>query len=472
MRNHSATQQRHSPYMALVRPRLTDFHGILLGQEEIDFAIPILDEDLPFCVDPFLLWKSPSQQDQALHVALISSFNHIGFLANSGDGDQAVQNLVRASECNEVGLGFSAKRQGARIGQELASRIVSLFTLIPEVKRAGFSHLEEIQMFVDQISRDRISDLTCTFLKSFLIDYTIEQCRRYGIPLTDVEIRDVYDQRSHAFVDSEKVTLPVNPETLRPILLVPKRWLRKAPWITYDDYTEGYFLEKVLRENEDCPSKGEILLFNRYNYGIIQAYIREKERTQADCHNDPLFLPIPVLSAKRKFAAIKKLPSGKDDNVHRKYEHLMCQLMASLLYPHLDFAEEQSRTDSGVLIRDLIFYNNCSVDFLSDIYRSYDSRQIVMELKNVEEINRTHINQLNRYLANEFGRFGVLLTRNELSKAMFRNTVDLWSGQRRCIITITDQDVELMVDVFESKQRTPIEVIKKKFIDFTRACPA
>ena len=66
--------------MALVRPRLTDFHGILVSQEEIDFAIPILDEDIPFCVDPFLLWKSPSQQDNALHVALINSFNHIGVL--------------------------------------------------------------------------------------------------------------------------------------------------------------------------------------------------------------------------------------------------------------------------------------------------------------------------------------------------------------------------------------------------------
>lgn len=224
--------------MALVRPRLTDFHGVLVSQEEIDFAIPILDEDIPFCVDPFLLWKSPSQQDNALHVALINSFNYIGFLANSGKSNKAVQHLVRASECSEAGLGFSAKREGTRIGQKLASKIVSLFSLIPEVKKNGFSHLEEIQLFVDQISRDRISDLTCTFLKSFLIDYTIEQCRKYAIPLADVEIEDVYDQRRHVFADTEKVTLPVNPETSKPILLVPKRWLRRAPWITCDDYTK------------------------------------------------------------------------------------------------------------------------------------------------------------------------------------------------------------------------------------------
>jgi hypothetical protein len=253
---------------------------------------------------------------------------------------------------------------------------------------------------------------------------------------------------------------------------VPKRWLKRVPWITCEDYTKSYFLDKVLKENETSPSKGEILLFNRNNYGIVQAYIREKERSHVDCRNDPMFLPIPVLSAKRKLADIKKLPSGKYQNADRKYEDLMCQLMASLVYPHLDFAAEQSRTDSGVLIRDLVFYNNRSVDYLNDIYKSYDSRQIVMELKNVKSIDREHINQLNRYLSNEFGRFGILVTRNSLHKAMFRNTVNLWAGQRRCIVTLTDEDVELMVDVFESKQRNPIEVIKKKYIEFTRACPA
>lgn len=43
-----------------------------------------------------------------------------------------------------------------------------------------------------------------------------------------------------------------------------------------------------------------------------------------------------------------------------------------------------------------------------------------------------------------------------------QSTVDLWSGQRRCIITLTDADVEQMVELFESKQRRPLDVLKKK----------
>ncbi len=248
--------------------------------------------------------------------------------------------------------------------------------------------------------------------------------------------------------------------------------MRKSPWINSEDYVNEYFSIKILKKNEESPEKGEILNFNRQNYGLVQAYIREKEQTSKQCSVDPLFTPIPIFSAKRKASSILALPTGTADHADKAYERLIAQLMASLLFPHLDFAAEQSRTNLGVLIRDLIFYNNRSIDFMHDIYKDYGSRQIVMEIKNVKAIEREHINQLNRYLANEFGRFGIILTRNPLPKPMFKNTIDLWAGQRRCIIALDDQDLKLMYEIYENKQRIPIEVIKKKYIEFSRACPA
>jgi hypothetical protein len=123
-------------------------------------------------------------------------------------------------------------------------------------------------------------------------------------------------------------------------------------------------------------------------------------------------------------------------------------------------------------VRDLIFYNNRSIDFLDEVFVDYGNRQLVFEMKNVAKIDSDHINQLNRYLQSGFGSFGVFLTRNPLPSAMFKNTVDLWSSQRKCIIALTDPDIELMVNVYESKQRTPIEVLKKKYVDFRRCCPS
>jgi hypothetical protein len=47
---------------------------------------------------------------------------------------------------------------------------------------------------------------------------------------------------------------------------------------------------------------------------MVHVYVEQKERSQADCKNDPLFRPIAVTSATRKLEEIKKLPSGKGDN--------------------------------------------------------------------------------------------------------------------------------------------------------------
>jgi hypothetical protein len=88
----------------LIRPRLTDHFGIHKSQSELDFVIQFLDEDLPLYVDPFLLWKSPSQQDQALHTSITNSFNHLNFLCKKNKTDVAIEMLVELSECSEVGL--------------------------------------------------------------------------------------------------------------------------------------------------------------------------------------------------------------------------------------------------------------------------------------------------------------------------------------------------------------------------------
>jgi hypothetical protein len=196
-----------------------------------------------------------------------------------------------------------------------------------------------------------------------------------------------------------------------------------------------------------------------------------RELTFEQCHNDPLFSQIPVISAKRKFEVIKKLPTGKSDNADKEYENALGQLLPSLFYPKLDFAQVQARTDSGVSIRDLIFYNTRASEFLIELLDDYGSRQITFEMKNVKLVEREHIDQLNRYLSDDLGKFGVLVTRHPLKRPEFQRTIDLWSGQRKAIVALTDDDIGQMVEVFESKQREPLDIVKKKYAEYRRACP-
>jgi hypothetical protein len=290
--------------MALVRPRLTDFHGISVAQAEIDFAIPFLDEDVPLYVDPFLLWRSPSQQDNALHTALVNSFNRQNWLIQKGREQEAIQNLIIASECDEVGLGVSPKRKGKRIGDGTAREILNVFRRIPQYARYGFTHFEEVQLYVDGISRDRVSDITCSFLKSFLIDYTIDQCLKLGIPMAKVTLTTLYNYKNQAFDRDVELELPINPENRIPLLLVPKRWLRFVPWINFDDYFATACPKDDVVNKQGSDERVQVLMYNRSNYGVIADYVKAKERTAADCHNDPLFKQIPVISARRKLAEI------------------------------------------------------------------------------------------------------------------------------------------------------------------------
>jgi len=453
--------------LALVRPRLNDFYDLPFSQEQVSFAIPLLDEDLPLYVDPFLLWKSPSQQDNSLHAQIIISFNHLGTLFLKGRQDEAVSLLIKLSECDEVGLGNSMSRIGLKIGPQTAIDILSLFQDIPQVQKSGFTHFEEVQLLIEGVAQDRISDIACSLLMSFLVDYTIDECKRWSIPTAKSQV-NIYNCKSNQFV-SEAVDLPVNPDTKQPVVLVPKRWLRFVAWINFSDFQEHYFAKHA--DAERFRDRVAILDYNRHNYGIVQAYVATREGARNDCSNDPLFRPIPAVSMKRKTQALSALKTGKTDNADKEYEGLMAPMLASAMYPELDFAAAQSRTVSNVLIRDLIFYNNRACDITIDLHKLYESRQIVMEMKNVAVLNNDHIDQLNRYMKEEFGRFGVILTRNPAPKAVYKNTIDLWSGQRRCILVLIDEDIKLMGKLYESKQRLPIEVLKKKYVEFSRDCP-
>ncbi|MEH2406054.1 hypothetical protein [Nostoc sp.] len=135
---------------------------------------------------------------------------------------------------------------------------------------------------IDGIAKDRISDICCNFIKSFLIDFTIQQCEQLGIPIGKAVISGLYDYRKNSFILDEEITLPVNPETKEPLIFVPKRWLKFSPWINFEDYFKDYRPRDEIFNPGEPEERVKVLNFNRDNYGIVQEYIKVKERTQDD----------------------------------------------------------------------------------------------------------------------------------------------------------------------------------------------
>ena len=217
---------------------------------------------------------------------------------------------MQASECDEVGLGHSKRRKGHRIGEKKADEVLSLFRQIEHYERYGFTHFEEIQLYVQDISKDRVSDICCSFLKSFLMDYTMQECEQIGIPVEDVTVPLVYNYRTNKFSRDESVRLPLIPETREPLLFVPKRWLRYTPWIAFDDYFRNHCPKDEVFNPAESYDPVKVLMFNRQNYGVVRDYVSAKERTQQECQTDPLFRQIPILSGQAKMVKHRRTADG------------------------------------------------------------------------------------------------------------------------------------------------------------------
>jgi hypothetical protein len=107
------------------------------------------------------------------------------------------------------------------------------------IKR-GIQHLDHFELlgvFNTGIGPDRISDLTCTILKRHFISYTADRAAERGWDTEEWEVPVGPN-------DSEVMTaqLPTNPasEDPQPILLVPKRFLRRLPTLYADDWWEWH----------------------------------------------------------------------------------------------------------------------------------------------------------------------------------------------------------------------------------------
>jgi len=457
----------------VAKPRLIDVFGVDFTQDDVGFAIPRLHEDIPLYVDPFLLWVSDSPEYQDMHERVLAFFRLVSEQVRGGHAMAAAELLAGCREPQAMGLGYtSGSRRGSNIGAGLIASILAAHDAIPQLLDGGIRHLEEMQLVVPKFAEDRLSDTASSILKDFFIDYTARQCAELRIPTRKTRLGNVYSQARKMWVPAPEAKLPFNPVDDAPILLVPLDLLRHLPWINYEHYYRSSFSTRVLQPSrrDVRVAKEAVLQFNARNYVEVERYVSERERVGSECKPDPLFRPLAVSTAQARLRKLLALPTGSEDGADREYEDLVHDFLSSMLYPTLEFAESRVRTASGAHIRDLIFYNDGKTDFWKDLRERYDARQPVFELKNVRSLQTEHVNQLYRYLDEEFGKFGILVTRNPMPKAVQRNAVDLHSSKRVAIVCLDDRDLELMLSMAEAG-RNPADVVKKKFVEFTRLLP-
>lgn len=197
------------------------------SQEALEFIDIRLERDNRFFIDlsriDLLKDEFAKECSQTIH----SYFNEVLSLYSSGEqGKAKARELFNDShESNETHLDLcKGKSVGTGNSQEILTEVFDEIERKLLIQNELIKNPMDIFLFVKNFGEDRLSDLLTNIIKKHLSDFTLQQCERLGIELSDeeVEMGTYWDRNKKGWVkfSARVVTCIVD----KPILLVPKRF--------------------------------------------------------------------------------------------------------------------------------------------------------------------------------------------------------------------------------------------------------
>ena len=121
------------------------------------------------------------------------------------------------------------------------------------VKTGIMEDIEDFRIFVPNVDKDKVSDMTANIIRRHLIEYTKEQCELHGIPLTPSVPSGMYWDAQKRMWDNQYIERLVVEG--RPILLVPKRIVSFTDKYTPSEYKQHFVLNFLQHENLQLHTK-------------------------------------------------------------------------------------------------------------------------------------------------------------------------------------------------------------------------
>jgi hypothetical protein len=465
--------------------RLPDAFGLSFQQAEVDFVIPDLAVDIPLCIDPFLLYKSRDDRLRELHGQLVSLFNQgVQFYREGKRSD--LNRLIDFPEVNAIGFGYSQGQvRGSGLGEQINGLLADTLAGSEALQERGLRHVEELQLVSIGVGADRVSDIAANILKTFLIEYTQEQCRLWRIPITaSMPVEHYFDFEDWDWADGY-FDLPRNPINGGPVLLVPRRIVRLLPWINYEDYAKTDFAMYLQPANgrrfpryPGMPqqqrkelSKREVVNVTRTELTLLDSYITRKERESRQAE--------PALGgAKGSLEAeqqvgndlvlrLNGLAAGQGDAT--EFQRVVYAILNYLFEPELTGGELEVQSYLGTERRDIVYMNEAEVSFWNYVRTTYGSPLVMFEVKNVEELKLDHVNQAATYLGARLGMLGFIVTRNPAGDNIIRKTYSIYNDTpsipRKVLLILADEDLIAMIRLKQEEQN-PGKYVQRLYRSF------
>ena len=164
--------------------RISEIFGLNVRQAELDFIDVDVDRDIPLFLDPFVLSTRTDPWSVLASNTVRSFFSYFINLLYAGETEEARALFDYLHEPNETSLGLSRGRpRGNGIGDGDAERIFDSLAESRAAQTGLLNDLEDCRIFVDGVDKDKTSDMTTNIIRKHLLDYTMQQCRLWGIPM-------------------------------------------------------------------------------------------------------------------------------------------------------------------------------------------------------------------------------------------------------------------------------------------------
>jgi hypothetical protein len=147
-----------------------------------------------------------------------------------------------------------------------------------------------------------------------------------------------------------------------------------------------------------------------------------------------------------------------------EYQRLIFEIFNFLFEPELIDGELEVRTIDGTERRDIVYTNDSDQSFWTYLRDHHSSVLIMLETKNVDQVDFSHINQVATYLGDRMGYIGFIVTRKQGEINQSRKIYSIYndSHPRKIILVISDQDIFQMLDM-KNRGENPMRHLQKMY---------
>lgn len=472
--------------------RISEIWELEVSPFELDFIDVDLDNDYSLYIDPFLIANQNSQWAIQTDKVIKSFFDEFKNAMISLDYEKARALFLYMSEPKENCLGMSTKgtTNGRGVGELNTQKILEKIIESSAIENNLVSNIEDICIFVEDIDKDKISDMVTNIIRKKLIEYTKQQCEYWGIKLTHADTLPYWKPETREWVYSKDDLLVIEG---REILLIPKSIVSPMKMYEMSKYRWHFVLED--ERNFHLQRRSALVKMRRLKNGAIKYYLPKKDveevvvekikhgeyknnkdylRQYTQKHPD-IFVEFVTQNKKMikclsneevvekiseleiddiingLIEKLKKIPAGKDDAT--MYHKFVKSLLEILWYPYLTNPVIEREIHDGRKRIDIVMDNNAQNGFFFDMHNisKIFCPYIYIECKNYgKDVANPEIDQLAGRFSPGRGKFGILVCRNLKDKLLFvKRCQDTYKDDRGLIICLIDEDIIKMMEAIK-----------------------